>query len=60
MNSMNDVTKLLSFPYFAAGQERFRTITSSYYRGAQGIILGMAGWLLKCFCFPHWCHVSLS
>jgi Ras-related protein Rab-18 len=25
-----------------AGQERFRTITSSYYRGAQGIILGMA------------------
>jgi Ras of Complex, Roc, domain of DAPkinase len=24
-----------------AGQERFRTITSSYYRGAQGIILGM-------------------
>lgn len=26
----------------AAGQERFRTLTSSYYRGAQGIILGMA------------------
>ena len=24
-----------------AGQERFRTITSSYYRGAQGIILGI-------------------
>ncbi|KAK6126241.1 hypothetical protein DH2020_040013 [Rehmannia glutinosa] len=24
---------------FAAGQERFRTLTSSYYRGAQGIIL---------------------
>jgi GTPase SAR1 family protein len=24
----------------AAGQERFRTLTSSYYRGAQGIILG--------------------
>ena len=22
-----------------AGQERFRTITSSYYRGAQGVIL---------------------
>uniref|UniRef100_A0ACD5U6M0 Uncharacterized protein n=1 Tax=Avena sativa TaxID=4498 RepID=A0ACD5U6M0_AVESA len=27
------------FCCFAAGQERFRTITSSYYRGAQGIIL---------------------
>lgn len=26
---------------FAAGQERFRTLTSSYYRGAQGIIMGM-------------------
>lgn len=26
---------------YAAGQERFRTLTSSYYRGAQGIILGM-------------------
>lgn len=25
---------------FAAGQERFRTLTSSYYRGAQGIIMG--------------------
>ena len=24
----------------AAGQERFRTLTSSYYRGAQGIMLG--------------------
>lgn len=24
-----------------AGQERFRTITSSYYRGAQGIVLGV-------------------
>lgn len=24
-----------------AGQERFRSLTSSYYRGAQGIILGM-------------------
>jgi len=24
----------------SAGQERFRTLTSSYYRGAQGIILG--------------------
>ena len=26
---------------FTAGQERFRTLTSAYYRGAQGIILGM-------------------
>jgi len=25
--------------WYTAGQERFRTITSSYYRGAQGIIL---------------------
>ncbi|KAI0263511.1 hypothetical protein BGY98DRAFT_940212 [Russula aff. rugulosa BPL654] len=24
-----------------AGQERFRTITASYYRGAQGVILGI-------------------
>ena len=28
-------------PQDTAGQERFRTITSSYYRGAQGVILGM-------------------
>ncbi|RYG93846.1 hypothetical protein EON65_58325, partial [archaeon] len=28
------------FCVYAAGQERFRTLTSSYYRGAQGIILG--------------------
>ncbi|KIN94722.1 hypothetical protein M404DRAFT_1008099, partial [Pisolithus tinctorius Marx 270] len=27
-------------PQDTAGQERFRTITSSYYRGAQGIIVG--------------------
>lgn len=26
--------------YFAAGQERFGIVTSSYYRGAHGIILG--------------------
>jgi hypothetical protein len=36
----------------SAGQERFRTLTSSYYRGAQGIILGAsrvhAGWLSDC------------
>lgn len=25
----------------AAGQERFGTVISSYYRGAHGIILGM-------------------
>ena len=25
---------------YIAGQERFRTLTSSYYRGVQGIILG--------------------
>jgi len=25
--------------FFQAGQERFRTITSSYYRGAHGIIV---------------------
>lgn len=25
--------------FFFAGQERFRTITSSYYRGAHGIIV---------------------
>ncbi|RWW32824.1 hypothetical protein GW17_00002487 [Ensete ventricosum] len=29
----------------AAGQERFRTLTSSYYRGAQGIIMGIFAWL---------------
>ncbi|KAK6119244.1 hypothetical protein DH2020_047007 [Rehmannia glutinosa] len=27
--------------HFAAGQERFRTLTSSYYRGAQGVIMGL-------------------
>ena len=30
-----------------AGQERFRTITSSYYRGAQGVILGVLSLLLS-------------
>ena len=30
-----------AYPQDTAGQERFRTITSSYYRGAQGVILGM-------------------
>lgn len=28
--------------FIAAGQERFGTLTSSYYRGAHGIILGMS------------------
>ena len=29
----------ISYQFILAGQERFRTLTSSYYRGAQGIIL---------------------
>ncbi|RZS23154.1 hypothetical protein BHM03_00056022 [Ensete ventricosum] len=33
----SDLHLLLSLP---SGQERFRTLTSSYYRGSQGIILG--------------------
>ena len=32
---------------FAAGQERFGTLTSSYYRGAHGIILGMLTAIVK-------------
>ena len=31
---------LITITNYAAGQERFRTLTSSYYRGAQGIIMG--------------------
>lgn len=34
-----------------AGQERFRTLTPSYYRGAQGVILGKL-YHLHC---PHVC-----
>lgn len=30
-----------------AGQERFRTLTSSYYRGAQGVILGNTAFNMK-------------
>jgi len=30
---------ILAIIQYLAGQERFRTLTSSYYRGAQGIIL---------------------
>lgn len=29
------------YSLFAAGQERFGTVISSYYRGAHGIILGI-------------------
>jgi len=38
-----------------AGQERFRTITSSYYRGAQGIILGQLLILLTVRKVVHQC-----
>ncbi len=34
-----DVFVLFVFQWGTAGQERFRTITSSYYRGAHGIIV---------------------
>ena len=33
-----------------AGQERFRTITASYYRGAQGVILGTSVFQRCIFC----------
>jgi Ras-related protein Rab-18 len=38
--SLFECSMIFFLHYFAAGQERFRTITSSYYRGAHGIILG--------------------
>jgi len=38
---MTHRTEAFVYPQDTAGQERFRTITSSYYRGAQGVILGM-------------------
>lgn len=41
-----DPPRLILIPFSAtqdtAGQERFRTLTSSYYRGAQGVILGQS------------------
>lgn len=45
-----------------AGQERFRTLTSSYYRGAQGIILGMLVFFILLVCIGsfvcvHFCHL---
>ena len=37
---------------FAAGQERFGTVISSYYRGAHGIILGILSTsILKIICY---------
>ena len=41
--------------FSAAGQERFRTITSSYYRGAQGIILGNDNILVGLTSYSHCC-----
>ena len=38
--SSKNVVPKIYYSTFTAGQERFRTLTSSYYRGAQGIILG--------------------
>lgn len=43
----------LNLFYNAAGQERFRTLTSSYYRGAQGIIMGMLVLFFKHFLPSH-------
>ncbi|MBA0841934.1 hypothetical protein Goarm_001786, partial [Gossypium armourianum] len=33
------VDLIVEFVDYAAGQERFRTLTSSYYRGAQGVVM---------------------
>lgn len=40
-NYMGEQMLIFIFPLHVAGQERFRTLTSSYYRGAQGVIMGM-------------------
>lgn len=37
--SIKIIIFLLFFPRDTAGQERFRTITTAYYRGAMGIML---------------------
>ena len=44
---MGHRTEATGYLQDTAGQERFRTITSSYYRGAQGVILGV-------FLLPAW------
>lgn len=51
-------------PYIAAGQERFRTLTSSYYRGAQGIIMGIffcnrCSPFAFCILIMLWTYISL-
>lgn len=42
LNSINSIDYILDYVYTyrdTAGQERFRTITTAYYRGAMGIML---------------------
>ena len=34
------LVRMMHAPHLPPLQERFRTLTSSYYRGAQGVILG--------------------
>lgn len=41
---------VLSFIQDTAGQERFRTLTPSYYRGAQGCILGISALSVILYC----------
>lgn len=40
-------TYQLSISKDTAGQERFRTLTSSYYRGAQGVIMGTLQYIVQ-------------